>query len=333
MLRAVWSDSGLEIVDQEPGPLESGWVRLQVEACGICGSDLHFWHRELPPPLGTSPGHELVGTVVDGPAGLPDVRYAVSPNVTCGKCSFCLSGRSNLCGRAGAGIGLGRNGGLAELVDAPVENLAPIPDGRRPGRGVVDRAARRHRSGHRSWRGSSADSKVLVLGAGAIGLCAALVARDRAADVAITARHPHQQEAAGRLGVTVLREDEAIAWGKEHRPDVVVESVGGAAGTMTDAVRVVARGGRIVILGTFSRPMPVNLQRADDEGGRAPRVVLLRRAASGSRSSRPRLVSPVAGTTNSTSSRHTSSHSTTSCSAFDAASDKTTGAIKVTLTP
>src|SRR5262249_47611305 len=105
------------------------------------------------------------------------------------------------------------------------------------------------------------DSKVLVLGAGAIGLCAALVARDRAAEVAITARHPHQRRAASGLGVTVLDEDEAIPWGKEHRPDVVVESVGGTAETMKDAVRVIARGGRIVILGTFSRPMPIDLQR------------------------------------------------------------------------
>ena len=104
-------------------------MRLRVEACGICGSDLHFWHGDLPRPIGTAPGHELVGTVVDGPAGLPDVRYAVSPNVTCGTCAFCRSGRSNLCGRAGPGIGLGRNGGLAELVDAPLANLAPIPDG------------------------------------------------------------------------------------------------------------------------------------------------------------------------------------------------------------
>ena len=86
------------------------------------------------------------------------------------------------------------------------------------------------------------DSRVLVLGAGTIGLCAALVARDRAAEVAITARYPHQRAAAEQLGVTVLGEDEAVAWGKEHRPEVVVESVGGTADTLTDAVRVVGRG-------------------------------------------------------------------------------------------
>ena len=59
----------------------------------------------------------------------------------------------------------------------------------------------------------------------------------------------------------MLGEDDAGAWAKEHRPDVVIESVGGAADTIGQAVRIVGRGGRIVVLGTFSRPQPVDLQR------------------------------------------------------------------------
>ena len=260
MRRAVWSDDGLSVVDAEPGPLEPGWVRLRVEACGICGSDLHFLHGDIPRPVGTAPGHEMAGTIVDGPAGLPDVRYAVSPNITCGACTFCRSGRSNLCNSGGPGLGLGRDGGLAELVDAPVANLAPIPDGVDP---IVASLTEPLAVTVRGvgLAGVQPDSVVLVLGAGTIGLGAALVARDRAADVAIAARHPHQRAAAEQLGVTVLDEGDAVAWGKEHRPDVVVESVGGAADTIGEAVRVVGRGGRIVVLGTFSRPQPVDLQR------------------------------------------------------------------------
>ena len=188
------------------------------------------------------------------------MRYAVSPNVTCGVCTFCRTGRTNLCGRAGPGIGLGRDGGLAELVDAPVENLAPSPTAstRSPPRSPSRSPSRSEGS---DWAGVEPDTQVLVLGAGAIGLCAALVARDRAATVAITARYPHQRAAAERLGVTVLDEADAVAWGKEHRPEVVIESVGGTADTLTDAVRVVGRGGRVVVLGTFSEPRPVDLQR------------------------------------------------------------------------
>ncbi len=260
MRRTVWTETGLRLEDTEPGPVEPGWVRLRVEACGICGSDLHFWHGHLRRPLGTTPGHELAGVVLDGPAGLPDVRYAVSPNVTCGACTFCRTGRSNLCGRAGPGLGLGRDGGLAELIDAPLENLAPIPDGvDAVSASLTEPLAVTVRGV--GLAGVQPDAKVLVLGAGAIGLCAALVARDRAADVAITARYPHQRAAAEAIGVTVLGEGDAVAWGKEHRPEVVIESVGGTANTHDQAVRVVGRGGRVVVLGTFSEPRPVDLQR------------------------------------------------------------------------
>ena len=175
MRRAVWTDDGLDIVDSEPGPLEPGWVRLQVEACGICGSDLHFWHGQLPRPLGTAPGHELAGTIVDGPAGLADVRYAVSPNVSCGRCGYCMTGRSNLCGRAGPGLGLGRNGGLADQIDAPLANLAPVPDGV----DAVTASLTEPLAVTVRGIGLAAiepDTTVLVLGGGMIGLCAALVA-------------------------------------------------------------------------------------------------------------------------------------------------------------
>ncbi|MBV9951978.1 MAG: alcohol dehydrogenase catalytic domain-containing protein [Acidimicrobiia bacterium] len=260
MRRVVWTSDGLELVDTEPGPLAPGWARLRVEACGICGSDLHFLHGDLPRRLGTSPGHELAGTVLDGPVGLADVRYAVSPNLACGVCEFCRSGRSNLCNQGGPGLGLGRDGGLAEIVDAPVANLGPIPDGVDAVTASITEPLAVAVRGV-GLAGLGPDSTVLVLGAGTIGLCAALVARDRASTVAIAARHPHQRAAAEAVGVTVLTEGDAVPWGKEHRPDVVIESVGGVADTLRDAVRVARRGGRIVLLGTFSEPRPVDLQR------------------------------------------------------------------------
>jgi threonine dehydrogenase-like Zn-dependent dehydrogenase len=331
MRRAVWSADGLDVVEDDPGPLEPGWVRMQVEACGICGSDLHMWHGALPRATGTSPGHELAGTVVDGPSGLADARYAVSPNVTCGSCSFCLSGRSNLCNRGGYGLGLGRNGGLAELVDAPAINLAAIPDGvdavtaslteplavavRGVGRAAIE-----------------PDNSVLVLGAGAIGLCAALAARDRAARVAITARHPHQRAAAERLGVTVLDEGDAVAWGKEHRPEVVIESVGGAADTIADAIRVIGRGGRLVLLGTFNAPKEVDLQRL-----MMKEVSLLGSFCygSGERETEFATAARLTGRWREELGALTTHQFALDevSTAFATAGDKTTGAIKVTLTP
>jgi threonine dehydrogenase-like Zn-dependent dehydrogenase len=327
----VWTKDGLEVVEVEPPALEPGWVRLRVEACGICGSDLHFWHGHLPRPLGTAPGHEIAGTVIDGPAGLADVRYAVSPNIACGACAFCLGGRTNLCSRGGPGLGLGRNGGLADVVDAPLSNLAPIPDG------VDAVTASLTEPLAVAFRGIGLariepDSTVLVLGAGSIGLCAALIARERAARVAISTRHPHQRAAAERLGVTVLQEHQAVQWGKEHRPDVVVESVGGTADTVTDAIRVVGRGGRVLVLGTFSEPKAVDLQRLMMKEvsllgsfcyGRGPREPEFASAA--------RLTGRWHAELSALTTHQLPLDKVTD--AFGTAMDKTTGAIKVTLIP
>ncbi|MBA2279999.1 MAG: alcohol dehydrogenase catalytic domain-containing protein [Acidimicrobiia bacterium] len=331
MRRAVWTEAGLEVVEAEPGPLGVGWVRLRVEACGICGSDLHWWHGHLRRPLGTAPGHELAGIVVDGPAGLADVRYAVSPNVSCGSCSYCRTGRTNLCNRGGPGLGLGRDGGLAELVDAPVANLAPVPDSVDPVvASLTEPLAVAVRGVGRAQ--VEPDSTVLVLGGGTIGLCAALVARDRARLVAISARHPHQRAAAERLGVTVIGEDEVVSWGKEHRPDVVVESVGGVADTLDTAVRVVARGGRIALLGTFGTPRAVDLQRL-----MMKEVALLGSFCygSGEREAEFGTAARLTGRWRS-ELRGLTTHQfplEAVADAFATADDKTTGAIKVTITP
>ncbi len=259
------------------------------------------------------------------------MRYAASPNVSCGRCDFCTTGRTNLCRRGGYGIGLGRNGALADLVDIPAVNLAPIADGVDPvvasltePLAVTVRGVGLARVGP--------DSNVLVLGGGTIGLCAALVARDRAAHVAVTVRHPHQRAAAERLGVTVLGEDDALAWSKEHRPDAVIESVGGGADTITDAVRAVRRGGRVVVLGTFNAPKPIDLQQV-----MMKEVSLVGSFCYGSGEREPEFTSAARLTERwrdelgaLTTHQYPLDDVT---SAFTTANDKTTGAIKVTIVP
>lgn len=260
MRRAHWTKDGLTVDEVELGPLEPGWVRLRVAACGICGSDLHWWDGSMPRPLGTAPGHELCGTVVDGPEGLDDVLYAVSPNVSCGTCQFCQVGRTHLCDRAlGRGLGMGADGGLSEVLDVPLANLAPVTADDPAVAAFTEPLAV-------ALRGVTLgeirpDSRVLVLGAGSIGLAAALLARDQAAEVAITARHPHQAAVAEAMGVTVLGESEGIPWAKQRGADVVIESVGGHADTLTEAVKACRKGGTIVMLGSFTEPRPVDLSK------------------------------------------------------------------------
>jgi threonine dehydrogenase-like Zn-dependent dehydrogenase len=249
MRQAIWTErGGIDVIDGEPPELPAGWVRLRVAACGICGSDIHSYEGGEGRVNGTAPGHEMTGTILDtAVGGLPDSVFAVSPNVTCGRCEYCLTGRTNLCRRGGPGIGLGRNGGLAEYVDAPAANLVPVhPDVPAPLASLAEPLAVAGR-GIRLAE-VAPDSAVLILGGGTIGLMVALLARDRAANVAVSAR---QRALAEAIGVEALSPDDAVAWGKQHRPDVVIETVGGAADTINEGVRAAARGGTLIVLGTF----------------------------------------------------------------------------------
>jgi len=254
--QARFTAEGVRLVDADPRPLPDGWVRLQVEACGICGSDLHMLRGHTPAPDWLVPGHEIVGHPLDGPAGLAEARYAVEPRVWCGSCEFCETGSRQLC-TSGTLIGVGRNGGLAETVDVPAESLHRVPGELEAlPASLAEPMAVCVRAIHLAR--IEAGSRVLVLGAGSIGLLTGLLARDRAETVAITARHPHQQEAAKRLGLVALGEDEVDAWALDRGPDVVIETVGGLSDTLEDSVRLCRAGGRIVMLGVFGGSRPIN---------------------------------------------------------------------------
>ncbi len=123
-----------------PGPHQ---VRIAVEACGVCRTDLHLLDGELPGiPYPVTPGHEVVGTVAETGPGA--IRFRVGERVgvpwlgqTCGACRYCLQGRENLCEHARF-TGYTLDGGYAEQVladeryclalpaDAPAAELAPL---------------------------------------------------------------------------------------------------------------------------------------------------------------------------------------------------------------
>ena len=117
--------------DPRPGP---GQVLIAVGACGVCRTDLHILDGELAEPkLPLVPGHQIVGTVAG--AGEGAGRFAPGARVgvpwlgwTDGECSYCASGRENLCDR-GRFTGYDLDGGYAELVVADERFCFPIPDG------------------------------------------------------------------------------------------------------------------------------------------------------------------------------------------------------------
>jgi threonine dehydrogenase-like Zn-dependent dehydrogenase len=258
MLQSYWTETGIGLRDVEPGPLQPDRVRLRVAACGICGSDLHRY-RDTRSALGreVTPGHEFVGTIVDaGAAGLPDSLYGVDPWQACGACDFCLRGMSEAC-RSGSLIGVHAPGGLAECVDVLARNIHAHDPSLSPLEASLNEPfAVCVRSIHLAEL--KLDSRVLIIGGGTLGLITGAIARDLAGRVAMTARYPFQAAAARQIGIEPVDEAETQAFADDFEPDVVIESVGGKANTIEQAMNASRPGGLIVVQGLFSEKSAIN---------------------------------------------------------------------------
>lgn len=119
-----------ELPDPEPGP---GQIRIRVEACAVCRTDLHVVDGELTPLSGAvTPGHEIVGVVdrlgMDVTAPILGARVGVGwLGATCQACSYCSSGRENLCDTPHF-TGYSRDGGFATYVIANAAYAYPLPE-------------------------------------------------------------------------------------------------------------------------------------------------------------------------------------------------------------
>ena len=238
----------------DPAMPPPGEVRVRVVRCGICGSDLHSFrgHSSLPT---VCPGHEISGIVDVVGSGVTSVRegdrVAVEPVRRCGECRHCLAGNYHLCGRLQL-HGVTLPGGMASHVVVPENMLFELPASIDFALGALAEpmAVAMHAA---RLGGVGRNSRVLVLGAGTIGLVAAAAARHLGAGyVAISARHPQQRRVAEALGVDEILDPAALRTAGE-KPDVVLETVGGEASTVADGVLAVARGGTIVVIGLFEK--------------------------------------------------------------------------------
>jgi L-iditol 2-dehydrogenase len=256
MKAAVFGKHGdLEVVDLSMPEPPQGHIRVAVTAAGICGSDLHLKRGVFGPNEGIQPGHEFAGVVEavgDAVALSPGTPVAVEPLVGCGSCHQCSVGRANLCPTTRL-VGLALPGGLAERVCVPADLAYELPSTlSREGSALCEPMAvcvRGVRIGH-----VSVGDRVAVLGAGSIGLLSILAARAAGArEVLITARYEHQRDLARHLGADQVfaDTDELLRTVGDQHVDVVLETVGGQANTLTESIQVARTGGTIVVLGVF----------------------------------------------------------------------------------
>ena len=241
--------------DPAPAP---GRAVVRVRACAL--NHLDLWQRRgldrVQIPLPHISGSDVAGEVVESGGGpvAAGTRVLLQPGLSCGECALCRSGRDNLCARYQV-LGYVSDGGYAELISVPVENLVPIP-------AHVDMgaAAAFPLTFLTAWhmlitRGALAPGEtVLVLAAGSgVGQAAVQIARLHGARVFATAG-PDKMQQARALGAEEVFDHYAEDFAKRTRAlsdgrgaDIVIEHVGEA--TWERSVRALARGGRLVTCG------------------------------------------------------------------------------------
>jgi len=176
----------------DPGIEAPGDAVVRVAAAGVCGSDLHVYHGRETPDAGTVMGHELAGEVVAvGPAvlGLRSGDRVVAPFTTsCGGCFYCRTGLTARCERGELfgwiASGRGLHGAQAEYVRVPLADatLVPVPAAVPPELALLagDNLATGFYGAERA--GAAPGAVVAVVGCGAVGLCAAIAARELGAE-------------------------------------------------------------------------------------------------------------------------------------------------------
>jgi threonine dehydrogenase-like Zn-dependent dehydrogenase len=249
-------------VERRPRPIAGeGEVVVAVAAAGICGSELtSFTGASGRRPPGRVFGHEVAGTVVAVGEGVTDAllgrRVAVNPLVACGQCRMCLAGRANACPDRTL-LGLHLDGGFAEEVAISAAALHPL--------GELDEVA-----------GSLAEplanavhvarllpavigQRVLVLGAGPIGLCVvAMLGVAGAASITVIDPVSNRRALALAAGAhQAFAPDEAAA--AQIACDHVVDAVG-ATESRRAAISHCPAGGCVVLVGlhTADSALPIN---------------------------------------------------------------------------
>ncbi|WP_337267939.1 zinc-binding alcohol dehydrogenase family protein [Oryzifoliimicrobium ureilyticus] len=247
----------LELIDQPaPGKPQAGWVRLAVSHVGICGTDYHIFEGKH--PFLVYPrvmGHEISATVLETGEGVElavGTPVIVNPYLSCGTCIACRKGKPNCCTNIQV-LGVHTDGAFCEEITLPAGNLYPAGDLGLEAAATVEFLA----IGAHAVRRSNAPegSRALVIGAGPIGLGAALFSRVAGHSVTIMDTSAERLAMAAsdfgftsgiQVGEGAAEAIASVTGGDGF--DVVFDATGNA-GSMEKAFGAVAHGGVLALIG------------------------------------------------------------------------------------
>ncbi|HKG50092.1 MAG TPA: NAD(P)-dependent alcohol dehydrogenase [Actinomycetales bacterium] len=268
ILRGVGDVAVEERPVPEPGP---GEVLVRIGSVGVCGSDVHYYeHGRIGPYVVDQPlvlGHEAGGVVAGLGPGVESLalgeRVSLEPGVPCRSCEQCLAGRYNLCPSVEFFATPPYDGAFSEYVVHPAAFVYAVPDTvSDDAAGLLEPLSVGVWACRRGGVGPGA--RVLVTGAGPIGLvCAQAALAYGATEVVVTDINASRLALAERLGMRALDVSETPVGEAEIEPDVLLEC-SGHPGATRDAIRTVARAGRVVLVGMGSDELVLPLPYVQD---------------------------------------------------------------------
>src|SRR5437762_7479313 len=272
-MRAVVIDAPGRIrVDNVPDPTpRPDELLIRVEACGICGTDLHIIDGESPLacyPI--VPGHEFAGEVValgsdiaqnNGNGGTNITvgsRVAIDPNLYCGQCDFCRTGHENLCLHYTA-LGVTMNGAIAQYVAVPMRMAYMLPNSVSWREAALIEPVSCAVHAMHSLSPRSGDT-FLIVGAGTMGLLLLQLAlRGGASRVAMVDVNMQRLASAEELGATRTYNNIERALKDESLGFNCVIDATGVPAVIENAFMAVKRGGKFMVFGVASNEARISL--------------------------------------------------------------------------
>ena len=258
-------NSGLEVVERDVPEPKSRQVRIKVQACGVCHSDMFTVVGAFPGiQYPRVPGHEVVGVIDSVGADVPDWKAGMRVGVGwhgghCGHCTSCRRGDFITC-KEGQIPGISYDGGYAEYMIAPFEALAAVPDDLQADEaapllcaGITTFNALRH-------SGARAGDLVAVLGLGGLGHLGVQFANRMGFRTVAIARGADKGPLARKLGAHIYIDSTA------QNPAEELTRLGGAvvilatvtdAKTMSSVIPGLAIDGKLLVVGASGEPIEV----------------------------------------------------------------------------
>jgi 2-desacetyl-2-hydroxyethyl bacteriochlorophyllide A dehydrogenase len=272
--RVVVNDFDNITIETIPAPKpKAGEVLVRSSVVGICGSDIHAAHGRHPfMSLPFWPGHEVVGVVEDTAdqenTELIGKRVVIEPNLACGICDQCKAGRYNICAKLDV-FGCQTPGGMTDRFVIATDRVIPLPDDLDDTwASLIEPLATPVHAVRRA--GDLAGKRVVVFGAGPIGLFVAISALDAgAATVVVADLLESKRVRAERLGAAGSFDPTA-----ENAADQAIAALGGKAHVVFDcvsrestvklAINILDKGATLMTVGVPAGPTLVDLDLVQD---------------------------------------------------------------------